>query len=1163
MATRSSISIKLRRILLSLPVLIVAGLLLLYALAGFLLTPYLIKREVPRFAEQKLGAHATVAEARVNPFLLTVELKGFQLSEGENRPVVAFDRLFVDLEASGLFRRAWTFADIALEHPVIALDIDPQGQLNIARLVSRLQKADAPPQKEADKKEAPPRVLIRRAAITRGGVSITDRSDATVARAAIDPVAFELHDISTLPDQKGDYTLSARLPAGATLTWRGSLSLQPIASAGEIGVQDLKLATIWNFLRDELAIEEPRGALSLGLRYDMRYAQGALHAAANAISMRGADLALTPRGAQAPILELAEIDLQNGTADLAKRTVHLPTLNLRRGNLAFAADESGVSNWQGLFVNDETQTKSVEKRGASANAAPWRVALDQLRIENIALRYADRSRVRPLLVETDAATLQLSMSAETGEATKLVADKIALDLAKPRVGPVDADVPIIAFDTARLSGGKVDLAARSAEVEAIQLVGGATRVMREANGVLPVAELFSAKTSKPEDGEPFAFAIGRAEIGQHTINVSDQATSPALAYELTDTSLKVENISSSADQALKFDAGAKVRQGGTLRVTGSFDRQRARAEGKLEATQIALLPLEPLLARHVILKMASGTASAKGRFTWNGEGKEAGLRYVGTATIGNLLLNEPGGERFLSWKALEASRMRLDLGRGRYVVEDVHLVEPGAKFVINKDRSVNVTAILRDQEKPAEGKPAAADARAAAAESKPAAAQGKPAAPEGDEGFNVRVGRVRVDKGVLDFSDLSLVIPFATQIRELGGSITGLTSEPGTRAGVKLEGQVEDYGLARVDGTINLFQPKAHTDLSVIFRNVHMTPLSPYSVTFAGRRIASGRLSLDLQYKLNDSQLLGENKILLEQFTLGERVDNPSAINLPLDLAIAILTDSQGRIDIAVPVKGNVDQPEFSYGHLVWQAIRSLITRVVTAPFRALGALFGGNAESLDDVAFDAGSTRLLPPEREKLVKLAETLKQRPQLKVVVQGRYHPERDGAAMREAALRRALAEQLEMKLAPDEDPGPVLFDTARTQRALEALLVARSGQDAPAQFAAAFGKERGREATRVNPLLGRVGRASQDRELYEAMYRRLVELQPLPDGALQALARERSAVIVKQLAAGGLDAARLGQKDPEAAGDAVTAKLSLDVANTPDVPRERDSTGSTQG
>jgi uncharacterized protein DUF748 len=1155
MATRSRILAKLRRIVLSLPFLVVAGLFLLYALLGFLLAPYLIKREIPRFAEQKLGARAAIAEARVNPFLFTVELKGFHLREGENPPVVAFDRLFVDLEASGLFRWAWTFADIALERPAIALDIDPQGQLNIARLMSRLRKAEASPQREAEKQEGPPRLLIRRTSITNGDISITDRSDATVARAAVDPFTFELHDISTLPDRKGEYTLSARLPAGATLSWRGSLSLQPIASAGEIAVKDLKVATLWNFLRDELAIEEPRGALSLGLRYDTRYVEGVLHAAANAISLRGADLALTPRGAQTPILALAEIDLQNGTADLAKRTVHFPALNLRRGNVALASDESGVLNWQNLVINDEVKTKSAGKRAAPANTAPWRIALDQLRIEDVALRYVDRSRVRPLLVETDGATLQLSMSAETGDPMKLVMDRIALDLARPRIGSADADAPIVAFDTARLSGGKIDLAARSAEIEGIQLAGGATGVIREASGALPVAELFSAKTSKPEEGEPFGFSIARAEISQHTINISDQGTGPSIGYELSDTSIKVENISSSADQALKFDVGAKVRQGGSLRVAGNFDRQRARAEGKLEASQIALMPLEPLLARHVILKMASGTASANGRFTWNSEGKEAGFRYVGTATIGELLLNEPGGERFLSWKALEASRMRLDSGRGRYVIEDVHLVEPGAKLVINKDRSVNVTAIMRDPGKPAEGKPAAADAKAAAVDSTPVASQAKPASSDGDERFNVTVGRVRVEKGTLDFADLSLVLPFATQIRDMGGSITGLTSESGTRAGVKLEGQVEDYGLARVDGTINLFQPKAHTDLTVIFRNVHMTPFSPYSVTFAGRRIASGRLSLDLQYKLDNSQLLGENKILLEQFTLGERVESPSAINLPLDLAIAILTDSQGRIDIAVPVTGNVDQPEFSYGQLVWQAIRSLITRVVTAPFRALGSLFGGSTESLDDVAFDAGSARLLPPEREKLGRLAETLKQRPQLKVVVQGRFHPERDGAALREAALRRALAEQLEMKLAPGEDPGPVLFDTARTQRALEALLVMRSGQDAPAQFAAAFGKERGREAARVNPLLGRVGRASQDRELYEAMYRRLIELQPLPDGMLQELARERSAVIVKQLAAAGLDAARLGQKDPEAAGDAVSAKLSLDVAKT-EAPREPD-------
>ena len=197
---------------------------------------------------------------------------------------------------------------------------------------------------------------------------------------------------------------------------------------------------------------------------------------------------------------------------------------------------------------------------------------------------------------------------------------------------------------------------------------------------------------------------------------------------------------------------------------------------------------------------------------------------------------EASGERFLSWKSLAATRVRINSARARYAIEDVHLVEPGAKLVINKDRSVNVSDVLRETEKP----PAA---------SEPAAPAPATADKRGEPRFTVLVNRVRVDKGTLDFADLSLVLPFSTQIRDLGGSITGLSSDAGSRAGVKLEGQVEDYGLARIDGTINPFTPKAHTDISVVFRNVHMTPFSPYSATFAGRKIASGRLSLDLQYK--------------------------------------------------------------------------------------------------------------------------------------------------------------------------------------------------------------------------------------------------------------------------------------------------------------------------
>src|SRR5262249_30918379 len=149
----------------------------------------------------------------------------------------------------------------------------------------------------------------------------------------------------------------------------------------------------------------------------------------------------------------------------------------------------------------------------------------------------------------------------------------------------------------------------------------------------------------------------------------------------------------------------------------------------------------------------------------------------------------------------------------------------------------------------------------------------------------------------------------------------------------------------KVDGALIALQPKVFTDITVVFRNVPMSPLSPYSATFAGRKIEAGTMNLDLEYKLDNSELKGENKIVLERFKLGERVESPGALKLPLDLAIAILTDKDGRINVAVPVRGNVGHPEFSFGHVIWEALVTVIKRVASAPFQTLGALLGGGAE--------------------------------------------------------------------------------------------------------------------------------------------------------------------------------------------------------------------------
>jgi len=395
----------------------------------------------------------------------------------------------------------------------------------------------------------------------------------------------------------------------------------------------------------------------------------------------------------------------------------------------------------------------------------------------------------------------------------------------------------------------------------------------------------------------------------------------------------------------------------------------------------------------------------------------------------------------------------------------------------------------------------------------------------------------------VDFSDLSLVLPFAAKVEEFNGSITGISSDPAGAAALKLEGKVGEYGLSNVDGTLKPFQPKAHTDIGVVFRNVELVPLSPYSATFAGRRIATGRVSLDLRYKIENSQLAGNNSVVLERFTLGEAVDSPGAVRLPYDLAIALLTDSDGKISVAVPVKGNIDAPEFSYGHLIWQAVTTVITNIVTAPFRSL---FGGSSgDGLENVAFDAGRATLRPPEREKLKRVAGAIAKRPQLVLVVEGQYG-DADLAALRERDVTLAIAARLGRAPGPGEAPDPVNPLDGRTQRAMEALFTERASAEALAKFVDETEKARGKPVDRANPVLAFAGRGSADADFYQALLRRLNETARVPAESLQQLADARSRAVAGHMKDTlAVPESRLAVRTAAAPGAALV-KLSFDVA-----------------
>jgi uncharacterized protein involved in outer membrane biogenesis len=1157
-----------------LSVAVIVVLAIAYTLAGFLLVPRLITRYVPPYAKEQLKRRAEIGAVRFNPFLFKLEVKHFRLQEADGRPILGFDRLFVDFEPTSLFRRAWTFARIELDAPRVDAVLTRDGRLNLLDLLDAFPKSDPAPPREV---KAPRPVLLQRTVVRGGWLTFTDLMGRAPQTATMQPINVELRDITTVPERRGPYAIAATLVGGGVVGWDGEVSLFPLSSSGRLGIRGFPLATAWRFAQEGVTLTEPSGQLAAEVRYQFAYQDGATSLKVEGVEVTVDGLVLTERGATGPLLTLEKIRVAGGRGDLISRELTIPEISVSRGRVAATMARDGTVNWQTLMVTplvpvaptiQVTPPPPPAPPAAAAAARPWRVAVAKVRVEDVALSFADQSRAAPIDIDVGGLTLDLSARIESGPGRLAgTVDGVDLKLARVTARETAAPTaPLATLDQVAVEGGRVDLEARRVTASRVAVTGGGTALVRAADGSLPLmTKLGPADRGKPappaprsptsprpvSGPKPWTVAVDKLDLVDQRLTVTDQSVTPAVAMQIEGIKVNARGLRTDGNKPIAFDTSFRVAQGGRFTASGLVAPDGGSAEAKLTLSQLALTPAQPYIARSAAVELRSGDVSTTGRLTYRRGADRAVVTYTGAADVDRVLIVESaGGERVLSWKSLHAETIRFGLAPDRLAIDEVRLSGLDGKIVIFKDKTLSLARLMKPTGAAPPG--AAPAATALPTPAPPADAPPRPA-PSPAPAFPVSIERVRLDQSSMDFADLSLVLPFATRVHALNGVVVGVGSDPGSRATVKLDGRVDEFGLVKVDGTLNPLQPKVFTDLTVVFRNVALGPLTPYSATFVGRRIVGGTLDLDLQYKIDRSALAGENKVVVRRLQLGERVESPGAMGLPLDLAIAILSDSQGVIDLALPVRGNVDQPEFSYSALVWQALRNVITKIATAPFRALAGLFGGGgAENVEAVAFEAGSDTVLPPEREKLKRVAEVLGKRPRLKLTVHGRYEAKVDGEALRSLQVRRELARHLEVKVNPGEDPGPVAFDRPKSQRALERLYAER-GADIK-EFQATFEKTAGKKIERFNPVLVLVDRGAGDRAFYEALFRRLVETAPLAEAELTALGRRRgeaTARTLKESAAGSADRVDVG--DTEAADRAerntVSTRLELGAATGP--------------
>ena len=871
------------------------------------------------------------------------------------------------------------------------------------------------------------------------------------------------------------------------------------------------------------------------------------HGSAQALAIEGAILAAGNESK--PLVQVRRLAMDGIAFDSKALSVSAKGLRIPELTLATARNADGELDLPRLFSGRGGDAKNGDTK-SGAKPAEWQASIGRVEIGNASVRYADATAKTPLALALDGLSGGFSLEATAaGEGARVRLDAGTFALAKldalaAAASAAGASQPAFRLAGLSLAGASFDSGANAIDAGT---VGAASFGMEAAleNGRFSLLDLMPA-AGKTKAGKPMSARARSVELGEGSINFTDVGRGTKL--ELEHVALKLNDVSSDAAKPLTFDAGAGVKSGGRIALRGRGVPAQGTLEAKLDVNSVALAPAQTVLAQFMNVKFTSGNVSLSGML--RAGGKDAKLGYSGSASIADLALEDTAGVRLLGWKSLATESLKATLSPDRIDIDELRLMAPAGRFAIAKDGTSNISrAFAKSQAAAAVVKPLAAEPVAAVAgkadEAKPGAAGT----------FAVSVRRMRIDQGALDFSDDSLSQGFLAKIYDLAGTANGLSSNHEARSQFALEGRIDEFGYAHLSGAVNPFAPRNRSSFRVQMRNVDLITATPYAMRFAGFRIASGRLGLDLNYRVRDSVIEGDNKITLEQFTLGEHVDSPDALKLPFELAVKLLKDPDGTISLEVPVKGNLDDPQFSLAPLIWKAVGHFVGNIVSAPFRALAHLFGGSAgEDLGAIAFDPGKAKLLPPEKEKLVRVVAALAKHPELKLLIPAHYDTEVDPRAMKRAELNRDIGRSAGFSVAEGEEAGPVNIEDRATRKALRALFAERFSKaeldrvraDAEAKSLAA-GQAAPSMTTRLLNFASGEPQLVDTRDFHQTLLRRLREAQTLPASALTELAQKRALAIEAALKAAGADGSRISRTIGEPSADAeakqVTARLTL--------------------
>ncbi len=667
---------------------------------------------------------------------------------------------------------------------------------------------------------------------------------------------------------------------------------------------------------------------------------------------------------------------------------NLSTLAEREGAFMFIGIGEYGGNYQingKLSVNPVRIQGSFSTNGTDLNKL-WKHIKDQVSFE---IKQGTTDISGNYLLEFNEGTLQAKLQQGVVE----VKDFLLTENGK--------EDEIISMQSFSVQGINADLVEREIVIEMVKTTDAMIESWLAPDGTFSLESLLiqdlqkltgteKSDSTEPETaaGSPWHAVIKKIEVHNWNAAIEDRTISDPATITFDDLTVRVENLENKKKSKAQISILFQLNQAGTVKLNGTAGIDPLSADLEVFIDQIALNAFQPYVDTALNAQIASGTTSSKGRIIYGGNNEQPRIKYEGELRLDNTEVRDRiQTEDFIRQKQIKVSGIVLDLHPNKFQVADVLIDDTYANITIDQNGTINVVQIFTPFEKGEKDKENLIDQLV----------NFLILQIEGPMPMSIEL--INLDNFIVDFIDQSIKPSYATHLEISKGMMNGLSSDPSARADFKIDGTIDKSAIIESKGQMNPLNAMQYTHVDFSLKDFDLKPVSPYSGKYIGYKIEEGTLHLDLEYQVDDNSVIGANRIIIDQLTLGDGVDSPDAIDLPVVLGVALLKDADGRISLQMPVEGNVENPQFDFGQAIISGLRGSMDNVINSPFSTIPAIDGFKGEELGYVEFEFGKTDLSERAKKKLDTLAKFLNGRSALILGIEGTADSEKDRVHMSE--------------------------------------------------------------------------------------------------------------------------------------------------------------------